>query len=166
MSNEVYAALFGVLAGGFIQTFLAYFDRRRETESVLTALAAEVDAICRLLRHRRYLDVTRESLRYIEKGGEPNYLSAEIRQNYFAVFDALSPKLGMISPDKAAKIVNFYAYCKSVIDSTLPDSELSKGANPDDLKQNLLEVERLLTAVLLLGDEIVQLPKLSLAEIK
>ncbi len=165
MSNEVYAALFGVLAGGFIQTLLAYFDRKREAESVLTALAAEVDAICRLIRHRRYLEVTRQLLAHVNNGGEPNYLNAEIRQNYFAVYDALAPKLGKLTPNKAARIVNFYAYCKSVIDSTLPDGNLSNGASLVDLTQNLIEVERLLTAVLSLGDEIVQLPKLSLAKI-
>jgi hypothetical protein len=166
VSNEVYAALFGVLAGGFIQTIIAHFDRKREIESVLTALAAEVDAICRLVRHRRYLDATRELLESVKAGGEPAFFSADIRQNYFAVFDALAPKLGMLAPANAAKIVNFYAYCKSVIDSMLPDGNLSAGASPDDLTLNLIEVERILTAVLSLGDEIVQLPKLSLAENK
>jgi hypothetical protein len=163
VSNEVYAALFGVLAGGFIQTIIACYDRKREAESVLTALAAEVDAICRLVRHRRYLVAIRELLQHVKNGGEPAYLSIDIRQNYFAVFDALAPKLGMLSPKKAAIIVNFYAYCKSVIDSTHPDGNLSAGARPEDLSLNIVEVERLMTAVLSLGDEIVQMPELSLA---
>ncbi len=163
MSNEVYAALFGVLAGGFIQTIIAHYDRKREAESVLTALAAEVDAICRLVRHRRYLVAIRELLEHINNGGEPAYLSVDVRQNYFAVFDALAPKLGSIAPNKAAKIVNFYAYCKSAIDSLRPDGNLSVGARPEDLTLNLVEVERLLAAVLFLGDEIVQMPKLPLA---
>jgi hypothetical protein len=164
VSNEVYAALFGVLAAGFIQTIVAYFDRKREVESVLTALAAEVDAICRLVRHRRYLEAARELLEHIKAGGPPVPLSANIQQNYFAVFDALAPKLGLLEPKHAAKIVNFYAYSKSVIDSLLPDGVLSAGASPDDLVLNVIEVERILTAALFLGDEIVQLPKLSLAE--
>ena len=163
MSNEVYAALFGVLAGGFIQAIIAYFDRKREAECVLTALATEVDAICRLVRHRRYLEVICQMLQHIEAGEPPTYLSADIQQNYFAVFDALAPKLGTLRPKQAAKIVNFYAYCKSTIDSMNPDSKLIGSAQPQELTQNLVEVERLLTAALLLGDEIVQLPKLSLA---
>ena len=163
MSSEIAAALLGVLAGGVIQAIVGHFDRRREAESVLTSLGAEVDSICRLIRHRGYLLAVRALLDHIREGGAAAHINADIRQDYFSVFNALAPKLGTMSPTNAAKIVNFYAYCKSVIDSVYPDGNLSRDAEAQDLTQNLVEVEKLLTAILVLGDEIVQMPKLSLA---
>ncbi len=92
------------------------------------------------------------------------HLSVDLRQNYFVVFDALAPKLGMMTPANAAKVVSFYAYCKAVIDSLPSDGRFITNASPDDIRANLVEVERILTAVLLLGDAIAQSPKVSLAE--
>ena len=87
----------------------------------------------------------------------------DIRQNYFSVYEGLVDKIGMLKPESAAKIVQFYAFCKSAMDSTLPDG-VHVGSDQHDAKAaNIISIEALLRRLLSLGDEIVQLPMLSLS---
>jgi hypothetical protein len=160
MSSEIVAALLGALAAGLLQTILSYFDRRREAEATLVAIASEVASICRLIRHQNYLGFVAQEVEAIHNGvWDGRGVIIDIRCNYFSVFEALSPNLGKIDQSFAAKIVNFYAYCKSAIDSTRPDGPMVADADAQFIAENLESIKILLETVLLLGDEIVQFPR-------
>ena len=163
MSSEVVAALLGALAAGLLQTIIRVLDRRGEAEAVLTAIASEVDSICRLIRHQGYLDATGKIAADISKGmwNGDSYI-IDIRENYFTAYEGLIGRVGFLKPASAAKIVNFYAYCKSAIDSTRPDGPHASRTKTEEAAANMVSVYHLLTAILTLGDEIVQMPKCSI----
>jgi hypothetical protein len=163
--SEVAAAILGALAAGLLQTIVSIRDRRRETESTLVAIASEIDSICRLIRFRQYPQYVSSILEESVAANWPvTTVVIDIRSNYFSVFESLSHNLGRLKPSQAAKIVNFYAYCKSTIDSTLPDGVMADNENKELAIAHLRQVIQLLDKVLRLGDEIVQFPKVSLIE--
>lgn len=158
--NEILAALFGAFVAGLYQTIDKQLERGREKESVLVALASEVDAICRLIRHQNYHGEFLEIAENIKSGDfDGSGFVIDIRENYFSVFEGLTEKLGLIEPHRLSKIVNFYAYCKSVIDSTRVDGPFAGEVDLQYAAGNATSVARLLAAILSLGDEIVQMPK-------
>ena len=86
----------------------------------------------------------------------------DIRSNYFSVFEGLVSDLGLLKPTQACKIVNFYTYCKSAIDSTRPDGPHGLDPNTAEAAQNMVQVALLLNSIVNLGNEITQFPKLPL----
>ena len=160
MSFDIGSALLGALASGLVQAVMAHFDRKRESESILVAIASEVDSICRLIQHQGYLEATSKIAQDIDKGmwNGVSYI-IDIRSNYFTVFEGLVSKLGHLKPQQANQIVNFYAYCKSTIDSTRPDGPHALEPNSAEAALNMVSVSLLLRSVLSLGGEIVKLPK-------
>jgi hypothetical protein len=80
----------------------------------------------------------------------------DMRSNYYSVFEALSPQLGKLSPDMAAKVVHFYASCKSIMDMTRPDGRMTGDADPEFVKENLVRAEALFVRILALGEAIVR----------
>ena len=163
--TEVLAAIFGALLAGGFQMFVDIFNRLRQTESVLTAIASEVDSICRLIRHQQYLEATEKIAEDFSRGmwNGTSYI-IDILANYFTVYDGLVSELGKIAPQKVSKIVNFYAYCKSVIDSTRPDGPHAGVPNSLEAGQNMVSVAALLRSILTLGNEIVQFPARSITD--
>ena len=163
MSSEILAAILGALLAGGLQTIIAIVDRRRERETILTAIASEVDSICRLIRHQRYLEYSNLLCEKIRSDSwEGDAFVIDIRSNYFSVYEGLVAKLGNLEPKAAAKIVNFYAYCKSIIDSVRPDGPHSAAPSTLDSAANMISMNLTLRAVLQLGDEIIQLPKIQI----
>lgn len=161
--SELIAALVASAATGAFGIFVKIKDRKDQSEAVLTAIASEVDAICRLIRHQGYLEAVGAIAHDIDRGmwNGTSYI-IDIRSNYFSVFEGLVCELGHLKPKHCAKIVNFYAYCRSVIDSTRPDGPHAQRPQTAEAAHNMASVARLLVAILNLGDEIVQMPKLRL----
>lgn len=158
--SEIIAALLGALAVGGLQTIFAFTDRRRMRKSTLMAIAAEVQIICTLIRHQRYLEGFKEALEEIEarqwQGGS---LTMDIRSHYFSVFESNTPNLGTLETDHIVKIVRFYGYCKSAIDCTRPDGPFAGGVTADEAEGNIRSVVAILENILRLGDAIIQLPE-------
>lgn len=166
MSSEVIAAILGALLAGGFQTFVGILDRKREDEAILVAIASEVDALCRLLRHQNYLQEARELLSGLDAGlhTSANYV-VDIRNDYFSVFHSLSSQLGRLRPSYASQIVKFYAYCKTIIDSTRPDGLAALARNQDESIVALRSLIEILTVTLHIGDLVVQMPKRPLVEL-
>lgn len=167
MSSEIIAAIFGALLAGGFQTIIGVLDRRREDEAILVAIASEVDALCRLIRHRNYLAEMGNMLVDLEIGTTKSLsYVVDIRSDYFSVFHALSSRLGRLKPGRAAQIVRFYAYCKTIIDSLRPDGVAAEQREALEAIELLRSLIALLTDSLELGDRIVQFPKRSLVELE
>lgn len=157
--SEVIAALLGALAAGLVQTILNLRTRNHESETLLVAIAAEVDSICRLIRVQQYQGAVNHALQELhEDGALPFTIIVDLKADYFTVYNALSSQIGRLRPNHALKIVNFYAFCKATIDSTRPDGIMVDEQRMEVLQGNLQVVSMLLDAILRLGDEIVQLP--------
>lgn len=158
--SELLSVILGALLAGGGQLANSIIERRREREAVLTAIASEVDSICRLVRHQRYFEEAEKVAAKIQNGNWDGCgFVIDIRENYFVAYEGLVEKIGLLNPDHVAKIVNFYAYCKSVIDSTRVDGPHAQSDELESLAMNMLALHQILRAVLVLGDEIVLLPK-------
>lgn len=158
--TEILAVFIGAILAGLLQTITDIYNRRRESEAVLTAIASEVEAICRLITHQRYLEATGEIAEAVQKGmwNGASYV-IDIRENYFTVYEGMVEKLGLVEPDRVTKIVNFYSYCKSAIDSTRPDGPHAHEVGTEEAAANMVSVHHLLVAIVNLGNEIMQMPK-------
>ena len=158
--KEVFLLVLGALATGLLQTVVGFRDRRRETESILTAIATEVSSICRLIRIQRYHETFEEMVQHIDAGTWDGKTAViEVRQNYFVVFEALSGKIGCLKPGDVRQIVHFYAYCRSVIDSTRPDGLMAGTINADERIAQIRHLAMIFEAILQLGDAIASKPK-------
>lgn len=157
MSSEVLAALLGAVAAGLLTTLVSVFDHRRNARATMVAIASEVDAICRLIDQMEFLPYLRRQVAAIEAGTwDGKGMLIDMRSNYYSVFEALSPQLGKLSPGMAAKVVHFYASCKSIMDMTRPDGRMGGDADPEFVKENLVRAEALFTRILALGEEIIR----------
>ena len=163
--SEIVAVFVGAILAGLFQTISEIRQRRREAESVLTAIASEVDSITRLIQHQNYHEATAKIADDVSHGmwNGTSYI-IDIRENYFVAYEGLVEKLGLLKPHQVAKIVNFYAYCKSAIDSTRPDGPHANATGTAEAAQNMVSVYQLLTAILALGGEITAMPKEAIAE--
>jgi hypothetical protein len=163
--GSILLILVGAIATGAFQVGIGIRDRKREAETILTAIASEVDSVCRLIRHQRYFEAISALAQAIRDGTwDGSSVVVDVRENYFSVYEALAPKIGVLKPAAAAKIVNFYAYCKSLIDSLRVDGPNALGGQNPYTAGNILSVEALFAAVLNLGQEIIALPKVSFHE--
>ncbi len=160
MTRDILLILVGAMATGLLQIGVGVTDRRREAEAILTAIASEVDSICRLIQHQKYNETFGKVAADVLNGkwDETVYV-IDIRENYFSVYEGIATKLGMLRPTDATKIVNFYAYCKSAIDSTRPDGVNADSKSPE-AAANMVSVSVLLSSILNLGKQIIVLPKI------
>ena len=160
MSSPILAAILGALLGGLSKVVADFFVRMRERDAMLVAISAEVDALCRLMRYQNYLPDVLSLIDDLEKGSikTANYI-VDIRSDYFTVFNALSCNLGHLKSDHAYYIVKFYAFCKTIIDSTRPDGVAAHARDRSEAIADFRAQAALLQATLVLGDRIIQFPK-------
>jgi hypothetical protein len=158
--GEILAAAVGAIAAGVFSVVDRILERRRRREATLVALASEVQAICNLITSQGYFEQFRALADQIRAGAwnGASYV-IDIRGNYFKIFDGLSMDLGLLDPAQVSKIVSFYTYCQSAIDSTRPDGPLASEADAEDRASNVIGVEGVFMAILHLGEEIVAFPK-------
>jgi hypothetical protein len=161
---EIIAALLGATAAGHISTLVRIYDRRREAESVLVAIASEVDSVCRLIRANRSRELVEEEMLNLYRGGWAGYgVIVDARNNCFNGFESSVPKIRQLRPQQFTKIVNFYAFCKAAIEISRPYSaEYDEDADNSFIRDNLISLNSILQAILHLGDETVQFPRRSI----
>ena len=152
--NEVLAAILGALLGGILQIVHKICTDKKENESLVRAIGCEVDAIIRLIQHRRYFEFIEEFIE-ISKNGNPTSIVIDVRSNYFHIYESLGDKIGRLDKKFVIKVVNFYSYCKSAIDSTRVDGFNEKIISQHENIRHLEELRDILTAIMQLGDEIV-----------
>lgn len=124
-------------------------------------MRAEIDAINRLARHRQFLasfQTYRASNAQRVASGEGNgpadWLVLELTHNYFAVYDALTPKLGMLNPYYALRISQFYTYARAVTENYRPSSPFQTNLTAEQAVQALDNDIILLDTMHILGDHI------------
>jgi hypothetical protein len=153
------AALLGAAATGIVKIFLDARQRQHDRKSALLAIVSEVDSICRLIRHQRYLEAVEQVIEQIQAGGTQPVL-ADIGPDYFSVFEALAGRLGEQRPEHVRDIVRFFAYAKAARDSVLPDGVFADGNKNDqaEVLSAMINLSALLGAMLLLGEKITTFP--------
>jgi len=160
VSSEILAALLGAVAAGVLQTLVTVFNRRHVVRATLVAIATEVAAICQIMKTHEFQPYLQRQAAAIRAGAwDGKAFFVDVRADYFAVFNANAANLGILPPGHAAKIVSFYACCKSFIDTSRPDGRMATSPDPVFISENLLRLEGLVDTILALGADIVHLPQ-------
>ncbi len=124
--HETIALLFGLvtflagtLLGGVVNMLAGQYAVFKESKGVALAVRAELESLVKLAILRNYAAVTDT---IIKKLSDPSHtpevfdiFSMHITQDYFTVFHALSPKLGLLG-SLASNVVFTYAGTKALVE--------------------------------------------------
>ncbi len=155
------AAIVGILLGGAVRAMENASARKRDAESLLAALVAEVEALVRLMDHRRFLDGILQcglDAKAMVEGGrgqeEAGFMTISLKHNYFSVYEASAGKIGTIHPYMADRITRFYTYVKAVNENYDPSSPFQNGLTAEAAVQVVESDLQLLHTALMLGRHI------------
>lgn len=153
--------LIGVLVGGGIRATEVWWARRKEAEALLSALVAEVEALTRLMNHRRFVDSLTETGKAAAlqvqngRGAEPAIFAViSLKHDYFAVFNASAAKIGILLPYHADRITRFYTYAKAVQENYDPSSPFQTGVTAEAVVGIIENDLFLLHTAMILGNHI------------
>jgi hypothetical protein len=155
------AAIIGILLGGGVRAWESDRARKRDAESLLAALVAEVEALVRLMDHRKFVqDITAcgfEAFKMAQAGRgheQADFLTINLRNNYFTIFEASANKIGLLHPYMADRITRFYTYVKAVSENYGSDSPFQQGVTAQQVVEIVESDVQLLQTALTLGRHI------------
>lgn len=156
--SNIGAAVLGAAAGGIGVFFSTHHIERskvdRERASILAALQAEVLALMRVVRHRRFPEVISESLSKLEKlkPGSKVRIQSNIREDFSPVYRAHISKVGLLDAKLAGEIVTFYQLAETLAADIRPGCLL---AVEGGTVQSFRELETAMRDFFEIGDKIV-----------
>lgn len=125
----------GALLGGVVRAAVDRYASVVESKGMAVALRAEVEAILQLVEARRYLSEVTE---YISRLQSPTYtptlddvFNIRVSQDYFVVFHALCPKIGLLGP-LSGQVVRLYMVGKSLLEDIHTLREIYERARSGD----------------------------------
>jgi hypothetical protein len=142
MLNVLIAAVFGLVGvglGGGLQAWQAKSARRVEADSVLSAIVAEVEALARLMHHRGFrsqiLQFQTVAAQMVQSGHGASAiptLTISLDHNYWATYEALTAKIGLLHPYHADRITRFYTFIKAAHENFSPTSPYQQGMTAEE----------------------------------
>lgn len=115
----VLAFIAGTLLGGVVNALVKQYAVFKESKGVALALKAELNALLNLVRFRKYIANTdaiivrlQDPTHVLDKA---DVFFVRIAQDYFSVFHAVTPKIGLLGP-LGSDIVLVYAAAKSLVE--------------------------------------------------
>jgi hypothetical protein len=134
----------GALLGGVVRAIVDRYATFVESRGMAVALKAEIAAILQIVQVRQYLSVL---ARFIDRLQNPTYtptrddvVSIRVTQDYFAVFHALCPKIGLLGP-LSGEVALLYTIGKSLIEDIHTLQDIHEKARNG---QHILDREELL----------------------
>lgn len=169
MNGAILAAfigLIGVAMGGGMQALQNWRARKLEASSVLSALVSEVEALARLIHHRGFrkaiLHYRSQAMELVQAGqGQADFpgLLIPAEHNYFATYDALISKIGLLDPYYADRITRFYTLVKAVHENYLPTSPHQQNATAAERVEHFTSDLMLLDSIMILAGNIASFRK-------
>lgn len=151
----------GALLGGIVRALVDSYQNYRETKGIALALEAEVSALRQLIEHRSILAQVERTIELLDREGhavQPRDLfGLRVTNEYFAVFRALTHKIGFLG-DAAADLVVFYSLAKAVVEELVEmrerrermmDGRVAREQRMDVDRVELLESAKELRSLLL-----------------
>lgn len=119
----------GVLLGGVVNGLVGRYAVFKESKGVALAIRAEIEALVRLATYRNYVGLTDAIIVRLKDSTHVldvlDVFFIQITQDYFSVFHALSPKIGLLGP-LSSNVVLVYAGAKSLFEDILMLREQSQ----------------------------------------
>lgn len=149
----------GAIVGGVVDAAFRRYEVFREAQGVASAIRAEIDALVRLARFRQYVELSEGIIARLQEESyvprEHDVFAIQITQDYFSVFNALSPKIGLLGGSLASSVVLAYASTKSWFEDiaqlrerTLPFLDGSKTIPANEARTFLLSATRQINGLL------------------
>jgi hypothetical protein len=147
--NGLLVFVAGALIGGVVHALVERYAVFKESKGVAMALRAEINAFLGLVTFRDYVAITdRMIVRLRDRTHVVDLADVfliRIAQDYFSVFHALSPKIGLLGP-LGRDVVLTYAAAKALLEDIALVREESqaviegrKNPTPDQIRASLLE---------------------------
>ena len=116
----VVAAIGGAMVGGLLPVLSSYFidtrKRKEESDSVKTALLAEISGIIATANHRRYVSGMRLLADQLRANPQQKITyRVRIPDHYSRIYVANIGKLGVIDSALAAKVIEFHCLVEAVV---------------------------------------------------
>jgi hypothetical protein len=109
----------GALLGGVVRAVVDRYTVFEESKGIAVALKAEIEAVLHLVQHREYVRLVSDCINRLEN---PTYMptlkdvfNIGVTQEYFPVFNALCPKIGLLG-DLSADVVRLYTAGKALLE--------------------------------------------------
>jgi hypothetical protein len=137
------AGSFGFLAAWVPNAFLEKKRRQHDAHSLRSALIAEMVAMSKIIRSRRYI----EALRSASEAEGATRFSVNVPADYALVYKANVTKLGLLDAKDAACIVHSYKLLESVVQDVTSGGVLAEGLGyPEAYLQDAQYLETVLEA--------------------
>ena len=149
----LYAALGGAIAS-FFPTWL--IERRREkafSKQIENCLISEISALLEIIDHRNYLATITNTVEYLKSQpkGTKASLFVDVPSHHSRVYQENCRNIGVVSDEKAKKIVIFHQLIDAVIQDIKPNGAFNSGAELETFVEmeiifrNALDIGRELT---------------------
>lgn len=154
----VIAAIGGALVGAvasYIPNYLLERKKRRDEQLFVTnALVAEVQAILKIVEHRKYIESMKQIVDELRASPEATFqFSVQIPDHYSRVYQAHVARLGVVERTLAAKLIEFHQLIDAVVQDIGPGGLISEhGGNLEAFKQ-LVHISE---SAVLIGNSLVQ----------
>lgn len=151
---QVVLILLGAMISGGLQLLMISMEQNRRQRSVVCAIRAEANVICRFIRTQKYPSSLYSAAAAAAGGENPRYLVLHTETNYFTMYDAAAANISLLAATEAMAIVDFYTRCCMLLDCCRRDGWLSKFRGSPDYAQALTYVGGLSESILSLGEQI------------
>lgn len=130
LSPQLKAALIGVLGVGITigaNAVASFWSRRRERKTVVTALRSDVRSLVLAIHSAKLVESFIET--HLSPDNDPKFppwSDSPRQEDYFKLYEGLSPQIGKIRHQLAREIVRFYTYLRISRDAAAPIGPLRR----------------------------------------
>lgn len=122
LAIAILSAGVGALLGGVIRAVVDRYAAFNEAKGIAVALEAEIQAVIEIVRHRRYLEHLDRLITSLQdpaySPGPGDLFAIQISQDYFAVFNAITPRIGLLG-DLSGRVVSLYVFAKALLEDLI-----------------------------------------------
>lgn len=160
----VLAAIGGAMVGGLLPVLSGYLiDRRKrseESESVTTALLAEVKGIISVANHRGYISGMKLLAAQLRLNPQSKIrYRVRVSEHYSRIYVANVGRLGIVDSVLAAKIIEFHCLVEAVVQDITPGGLIAEEGGDLDAFSELISIA---DEALAIGAEITSNSKVSI----
>ncbi|WP_313103831.1 hypothetical protein [Stutzerimonas nitrititolerans] len=106
-----------------------WLERRHRKRAIAAALLAEVSALSAIIRRRNYREDLDEAAEHVRLTGDCYQLTVPVPAHYCRVYAANLTAIGLLDPNQASKLVEFYQLVDSVVQDVSPGGVLASGTD-------------------------------------
>ncbi|MEE8076171.1 MAG: hypothetical protein V3T60_11175 [Candidatus Binatia bacterium] len=119
----------GVLLGGVSNAVVGRYAAFRESQGIAAALISEISTITELIEQRGYINALNTLITRLQNPAHQatyqDMFSVSITQDYFAVFNSVCPRIGLLGP-LSGGVTRFYGLSKVLIEDVNSLREIQK----------------------------------------